>query len=492
MSDAALLPPTVLAVDRPVRPIWELLSLAAPTVAQMASYTLMQFVDTWILARATGAGDVTSPTAAANAGLIAFSVISLGMGVMFCVNALVSQAYGRGTRRDCGRFLWQGIWAGLAFSALVLPVAHYAPRLFLAVGHERRLAGLEGTYVRVVLDAAALKLTTTAVEQFLLGVNRPAAVAVATFVAVSVNAVAAWALVFGRLGFARHGVAGSAWAQNVGSAVELACVAVVAFWPTVRRTYASGDWVVRPAMMRDLLKIGIPSGVQVVAEVLAWSAFSLWVMAPFGTGAMAANIFVFRYMSVSFMPAFGVSVAVTALVGRYVGRGEPAVAAARAHLGFAVTAVYMVACGLGLFLFRRSLIGLFTTDPAVIETGATLLVFAAVYQLCDALYIVYNGALRGAGDTLVPAVVTGVLCWTITVGVGRLIADRLPRLGPPGPWTAATAYGMIVGTFICVRFARGKWRARSVVSRPLSVDGTQRTTVDGRPATAPLQLATDH
>ena len=46
-------------------------------------------------------------------------------------------------------------------------------------------------------------------------------------------------------------------------------------------------------------------------------------MAAFGTKGMAANHFVFRYMSVSFMPAFGISVAVTALVGRYIGRGQP-------------------------------------------------------------------------------------------------------------------------------------------------------------------------
>ena len=49
-------------------------------------------------------------------------------------------------------------------------------------------------------------------------------------------------------------------------------------------------------------------------------------MGVFGTKAMAANTFMFRYMTVSFMPAFGLSVAVTALVGRYIGRGRPDIA----------------------------------------------------------------------------------------------------------------------------------------------------------------------
>ena len=204
--------------------------------------------------------------------------------------------------------------------------------------------------------------------------------------------------------------------------------------------------------------MGVPSGVQIVAEVLAWSAFSMWVMAPFGTGAMAANTYVFRYMSVSFMPAFGVSVAVTALVGRYIGRGRPDLAVARANLGFVVTAAYMMTCGVLLFAFRRPLIGLFTDDPYALRTGATLLVFGAAYQLFDATYIVYNGGLRGAGDTLVPAVVLASLC----SGLGR---GRRPAGGRPpapvrtgGPWVAAMVYGGTLSTFICVRFARGKWR----------------------------------
>ena len=451
-----ILPPDT--ADRPVRPIVELLTLAAPTVAQMASYTFMGFIDTVILSRYGGPADVTPTTAAANGGLVAFSVISLGMGVMFIVNALVSQAFGRGDDRLCGRFLWQGGWFAAAFGVGVLAMVPVVPHVFHWMGHEPRLAGLETTYVRILLLSAGLKLASTAGEQFLLGVDRPFTVGAASAVAVAVNTLFAWAIILGHLGFARHGVAGSAWAQNIGVTSELLIVAAVAALPSIRRRFGTTDWRPRAAAMAELLRMGVPSGVQVTAEVLAWSAFSMWVMAPFGTGAMGANVFVFRYMSVSFMPAFGVSVAVTALVGRYIGRGRPDVAVARANLGFAVTAAYMMACGAGLFVFRRQLIGVFTADPAVIRTGATLLVFAAVYQLFDASYIVYNGGLRGAGDTLVPAVVLGIMCWGITVGGGRMIADLRPAWGPAGPWAAAMVYGASLSTFICLRFARGRWR----------------------------------
>src|SRR6185312_7834600 len=206
-------------------------------------------------------------------------------------------------------------------------------------------------------------------------------------------------------------------------------------------------------------RVGVPSGLQIAADVLAWSLFSVWVMGQFGTYAMAANTFMMRYMVLSFMPAFGISTAITALVGRYIGAGKPDVAVQRANLGFKVTAIYMVTCGLVFLVARNRLIHLFTSDPQVLRAGAMLLIFAAVYQFFDALYITYNGALRGAGDTMAPAIATFVLCWSITVFGGYVVAVHWPKYGPEGPWTVATIYGVILGVFIYLRFRRGKWMA---------------------------------
>ena len=75
-------------------PIVELLLLAAPTIAQMASYTVMQFIDTWMLAH-VGDG-VAQPTAAANSGMFAFAIISMGMGVAIARKALITDELERG------------------------------------------------------------------------------------------------------------------------------------------------------------------------------------------------------------------------------------------------------------------------------------------------------------------------------------------------------------------------------------------------------------
>lgn len=436
----------------------EMLSLALPTIAQMASYTLMQFFDTWMLARA--GHDVDAPTAGSNAGMLAFSVISLGMGTLWVVNTLVSQSFGRKNFVSCGRYLWQGIWFAVAFSLLLLPTLPWVSLVFRGMGHEAQLVDMESAYLRIMLAGSMLKLISAAFSQFLLAVDRPHSVLIATLIGVAVNSAAAYVMIFGKLGLSPMGVRGSAWGQTIGVCFEMLAMITAAALPAfVRQTYHLRDVRFRREMFETLLRVGLPSGVQIVADVLAWSLYTMWVMGVFGTKAMAANTFIFRFMSVSFMPAFGLGTAVTALVGRSLGAGRLDLARQRADLGFALAAGYMLSCGLLFFLGRHWLMGLFTQDADVLKLGSMLLVFAAIYQFFDAMYIIYNGALRGAGDTFVPAVATGVLCWGITVFGGFLIAKFYHQWGVAGPWTAATGYGIILGVFMLVRFRQGRWKA---------------------------------
>jgi multidrug resistance protein, MATE family len=439
---------------RPHRPLAELLILALPTVAQMASYSVLQFVDTLMLSRV----GVHEPTAAGNSGMFSFSAISFGVGVLFVVNTLVSQSFGRRDYAECGRYLWQGMWFSVVYGLLVLPTMLAAGPMFVAMGHEPALVELEVSYFQITLLAAAVKLAATALGQFLLAINRPGKVLMAALVAVIVNIFGNWVLIFGNLGFPAMGLVGAAWATNIAVLVEMALLLGFALMAPLRVRYNTLDWRLRRPEMRTLLTVGIPSGAQIVADVLAWSLFGMWVLAVFGTTAMAANNFMFRYMIVSFMPAFGIATAVTALVGRYIGMGRPDIAIKRAQLGFVVTAVYMLCCAVFFFVGRNFLINVFTDDPEVIALGATFLIFAAIYQFFDAMYIVYNGALRGAGDTFVPAVATAVLVWGITVFGGYAVARLAPQLGPAGPWTIATVYGIILGLFMLIRFRRGGWR----------------------------------
>ncbi|MDB5325462.1 MAG: MatE family transporter [Phycisphaerales bacterium] len=451
----------MLAISSPpssenVSPLRELLTLAAPTVAQMASYTVMQFIDAWVLSHL----GTEAPTAVGNAGFIGFSIISFGMGVMFVVNAMASQEYGRKRFKRCGRWMWQGVWFAMLFSILALVMIPLAGPMFHSFGHTTALADMEATYLKIFLLTPVFKLVGVAAGQFLLATNRPATSLSAAVAGVGANALVAVPFILGGFGLKGSGVVGAAWAQNVGSIVEGTVLILYAFNATSRNRYGSLNWRFRPQSFARLLRIGLGTGVQITAEVSAWSLFMVYVVAHLGETANAANQFMFRYMAISFMPAFGISQAVTALVGRSVGEGRPDLAFRRAGLGYRVSTVYMICCGVGFAVFRYPLMQFFTADPAVQDIGATLLLFAAVYQLFDAMNVIYNGALRGVGDTFVPAMVTAGTCWGINVAGGTYIVLHWPQWGVAGPWTACTTYGLIVAVFAMCRFRFGPWRRK--------------------------------
>jgi MATE family multidrug resistance protein len=351
------------------------------------------------------------------------------------------------------------VWVALSYSLLLLPLMLMMPRWFAAFGHSPEMVAMERVYVYFILGAAALKLVQTSFSQFMLATNRPRWVMFSSVAGVSVNAVAAYVMVFGRFGVRPMGVTGAALAQVIGTFVEMATLVWFAMRGSNRSIFNTLDWRPRWHEFRTLVSVGVGSGLQFFAEILAWSLFMNWVMAQLGTHEMEAMALMMRYLVLSFLPALGISAAVTALVGRYIGMKRPDLATHRAHLGFKVTLVYFAACMVVYILGRRPLIEVFTTDPEVVRLGMMLLIFTAFYQIFDGMFIVYCGALRGAGDTFVPALVTAGLCWGLMVFGGYAMARLFPQLSVAGPWTAASVYGVSLGLFMLIRFQRGRWRS---------------------------------
>jgi MATE family multidrug resistance protein len=103
---------------------------------------------------------------------------------------------------------------------------------------------------------------------------------------------------------------------------------------------------------------------------------------------------------------------------------------------------------------------------AVVSIGMSLMVAAALFQVFDAVGIVFASALRGAGDTFWPGVLTVALSWGLIVGGGWALVRLAPGLGALGPWIAASAYITVLGVVLALRWQRGAWRAIRVLETP--------------------------
>ncbi len=441
----------------------------------MLSYTLMQFVDAMLVAQ-IGADEFA---AQGNGGMWSFVPLAFLFGVITVVNTFVSQSLGAERPEEVARFGWAGIWVAiLSWAVVMVPFGFLLPYAFDAMGHEPRVVELETQYGQILVFGAVVTLLGKALSNYFFGLHRPGVIACSAIVGNVVNLVASYAMVFGAQGLPEWGlpgvpgvpalgVAGAAWGTLLGTAAETIIPSLIFLGKKMDAQYGihhrwKPDW----QAMRQLLKVGAPAGLAPGTEIFCWAIFMAVLVGKFGTEAMNASWATLRYMHMAFMPAVGFSVATTSLVGRYIGAKQPDVAAQRVRVAIAVSMSYMGVWAVAMLIFREPMLRLFadgvnnTPEVAdrIVAVGGGIMVAAAVFQIFDALGIVLIGALRGAGDTLWPGVMTVVLSWTLIVGLGWMMVEFAPGLGPVGPWVAAAVYIGVFGGIMLWRWQSGAWR----------------------------------
>jgi multidrug resistance protein, MATE family len=469
----------------PLREVW---TIAWPTVLTMTSYTIMQFTDKLMVAQ-VGPSEFTAQS---NGGIWAFNALSFCMGVVTVINTYVSQNLGAGRPENGPKYAWAGFWlSAIVWVSVLIPFALFIPMIFASLpNHSAELQRMEVGYAQILLVGGVVLLLSRAMNNYFFGMHRPKIITIAAIIGNLVNVVGNYILIYGDQGVrfeiagtvydlpgmpgvAPLGVYGAAIATVVGTVIELFIPTIVFLGKEFNTKYHTrAQWRPNFRAIGELLKIGWPAALQWGNELVCWSLFMTYFVGHFGEPHMAGGWIALSFMHLSFMPSIGFSVAVTSLVGKYIGAGQPDVAESRAYLGLRLTVIYMSVCGLIFFLFRHSLAGVFVgadvpPDQAaqIIKIGGTLLICAAVFQTFDAFGIVFTGALRGAGDTLWPGMMTVIYSWVFIVFGGWLFIRFAPGLESIGPWIAASIYIILFGMTVWWRFATGRWRSISLLDR---------------------------
>jgi probable multidrug resistance protein norM (multidrug-effluxtransporter) len=162
---------------------------------------------------------------------------------------------------------------------------------------------------------------------------------------------------------------------------------------------------------------------------------------------VAAHQIVGNTTSFIYQAPLSLGIAVSVLVAQCLGAGSPTLArqAMIRVLRFAL-GIAAVTCSC-LFLFRHTVVSLFTTDPAVALLAESLLGIAVIFHVADALQTISCFALRGYRVTFLPMCIYGVLLWSVGLGGGCWLGFHAESFGGPfgahGFW-AATAAGIIL------------------------------------------------
>lgn len=439
---------------------WEELRLvlaqAIPSVVTTSARGLMDVADYVLI---TIAGLTAAQAAVLPAQMLMWSYTVIGFGVVMMINSFAAQALGRKEHKECSAYAWQSLYIAALFGVLALLFLPWLPRIVALIGHEPEVQAMEVAYLRVAVFVVGPTIAAEGLAGFFTGIHKPMVAMWTALEANVVNVAVSLVLINGWLGAPALGLVGAILGTLAACVYRLIRLTITMLSAKYAGTYRTREtWRPSGFRLRKLLAVGSPFGAQAFAEVVVWATFvSLLVGRKFGTTHLIATNTVWQYMRIAFMPCMGVGRAVTALVGKSIGAGDPDRAMREARDATLFTLAYMTGLSLVYFVFRHELVALFNSDPEIVRIGGWIMICACVFQVFDAVGITYSGALRGAGDTLVPSAFFIVSHWLIIVGGGWCMASFVPEWGSLGPWTTAAALIIVATIFLLWRWHSRRW-----------------------------------
>jgi MATE family multidrug resistance protein len=388
-----------------------------------------------------------------------FAFMIFGIGLVTAVAPIIAREVGarRHSVREVRRTLRQGLWSAVAISVPIWVILWHTERILLTLGQEPQLAARAGEYMHAFQWALLPFLCYLVMRSFLAAMERPMWGLWAGSIGFVVNAIAAWCLVFGKLGFPRLELVGAGVATTFSSTLMfLVLVLVVLLDRKFRRYHLFGRfWRADWRRFRELWRLGLPIAVTLVFEVTAFNA-AIFLMGLISSTAIAAHTIAIQIASLAFMVPLGFGQAVTVRVGRAYGAEDQEGITRAGWTAYAMGVGFMLVTA-SLMLFAPDLLisgFLDRSDPAnrpVIELAVTFLAFAALFQIADGAQAVALGMLRGLHDARVPMLVAAFGYWGIGLPLGVLLAFPL-RLGGSGIWIGLASGLAVVAALLTIRW----------------------------------------
>ncbi len=429
-----------------------LVRLAIPLSLTHLGSMLMGTVDTAMVGHLD---DAPTLAAAALGNVWISGTILVGMGVMFGLDPVVTQAHGAGRGERAGRALQGGVLLAIILGSVISFLWTRTESVLLMFGQAPDLVRMASDYTRVQTFSAPLFLIFTALRQFLQGRSILAPALWVTAIANLLNVVLNWALIFGHLGSPALGLQGAGLASGLTRGMMLFLLLAI----VLRKQLHRGAWVpwglqsFHPDSWADTLRHGLAVSLHLSLEIWAFSYATL-MAGKLGSLATASHSIVMNMASLTFMIPLGISAAAVTRVGNLIGAGQRPRAQTAAWVALGMGATVMALCGGTMFVLRDSLPQLYTNQEEVIAICATILPIAAAFQLFDGTQVVGSGILRGMGRTLPAAGMNLVGYWVLALPLAHHMAfDR--GMGLRGIWCglgialAIVAFSMLV--FVSLR-----------------------------------------
>ena len=384
---------------------------------------------------------------------IYYFIISLVIGVGSGTTVVISQLFGAKQYQKV-QLAFSSFFIFMLVGGIILSIAGiiFAEPVFRLTNTPEEVIPQEVSYFRIYLGGTFLFVTFNSIISILRGVGE--SVRPMLFILITTVLNIAFDLLF--ILVFKWGIEGAARAtvvsQGIGMCIALAYVNNTHPLLSIKKQDMLFDW----KLFKESLKIGLPTSVQQCAIALGLIAL-LGIVNSFGTNTLTAYGAAGKIDTIITQAILTLSGALAAFCGQNIGAGR----LDRVKKGVQFTMYTNIALGLltfaAVYLFGNEMMRIFTKDIDVVAIGKEYLLIIGGFFIVHGALNVYNGALRGAGDTLFPMITSLVCLWLIRIPLAYYLSSWLGRNGIWWAIGISITIGLIV-TFVYYKI--GFWKRR--------------------------------
>lgn len=443
--------------------IKELLILALPMVISTAADGVMTFTDRFFMAQL----GPEQMNAVMGGGIGVQVLIFFFIGLLGYSTALVAQYFGAGEKKNASKTLTQATIVAILAWPIILALKPLSVEFFEFMKIPKAQLGYQIEYFNVLVWGSVLALLRHTLSCYFSGIGKTGIVMRATIAAMIINVALDYILIFGHFGIEPMGIRGAAIASITGSAAAVLMLLLAYFRKSNLKEFeVASSFKFEPAIMKKLFKFGYPAGIELFLNFFAFFIMISLFHAQ-GDIAATASTIMFNWDLVSFIPLLGIEIAVTSLVGRYMGAERPQVAH-RAAISGVKTGIFYSIIILVLFVFIPEILvrvfapeGFSPTFEAAVPMASNMIRIASLYVLAEAVMVALVGALRGAGDTFFTMMASVIAHWLFVPIL--YISFNVFNLSVEWSWFLLVVFFLSFCSVLYFRFKSGKWKNIKVI-----------------------------
>ncbi len=427
--------------------------IALPAIGEMSLNSFLGLCDTLMISHLIGSEALA---AVGFANQIIFTLIFIFSSFNTGATAMIARAFGEKDYPKLNKIAGEAVFINIIIGIIITILSWvFAKKIFGIFDMTDEVLNLSLTYFYVILFGMIFMFLSFSYAAILRGAGDTFTPMIITGIVNILNIIGNYLLITGAGPFPKLGIVGAAWSTSVSRMIATIIYTYILFIKSGPLRIKVRNMKVTKEVLKPLFKISLPGGGEQALIQISFLIIGV-IISQLDTDSEAAFRILMNIESISFMPAVGLSIAATTLVGKALGERDIEKAVNTGYAAAGLGALWGIFMGLIFFILPKQLLGIFTSETNIILLSLTTMYFMGINQPSLNFMIVMSGALRGTGDTFSVMVITALRLWVTFIPLSYIFIIVLKQ-GVIGMWYGEIISFLIFNIIMFMRFKSKKW-----------------------------------